>query len=416
MRKSRNLKSRSENQRDFLPTRQIGVGGLELGPKEKAYLSRVIRSNRLSYGPFSQKFEALFARLHDCQFAVFCSSGTSALHLAVAALKEASSWQDGDEIIVPATTFIATSNVVLHNRLKPVFVDVDARTYNMDSKLIEEKITTRTRALMPVHLMGLPCDMDPICEIATRHRLRIIEDSCETMFASYRGRKVGSMGDIGCFSTYIAHFIVAGIGGLAITNDRALAEIMRSMMNHGRDTIYTNIDDDQGVPSEKLREIVAKRFSFVRLGFNFRATEMEAAIGLAQLEYKDQIIRARRKNAQLFMRKLEDLKDYIQLPVIPPDRDHMFMLFPIVVKKGSKQELVDFLEENMIETRDLFPLLNQPAYRRIFGKLEGQFPVSQWLAQNGFYIGCHQYLTNEEKEYVVGRFHEYFRTNKDRSR
>jgi dTDP-4-amino-4,6-dideoxygalactose transaminase len=323
-------------------------------------------------------------------------------------LKEAHSWQDGDEIIVPATTFIATSNVVLHNRLNPVFVDVDARTYNLDPQLVEDKITSRTRALMPVHLMGLPCDMDPICEIASRRGLRIIEDSCETMFASYRGRKVGSMGDIGCFSTYIAHFIVAGIGGLSITNDRALATIMRSLMNHGRDNIYTNIDDDQDVPDEKLREIVAKRFSFVRLGYNFRATEMEAAIGLAQLERKDQIIKARLKNAQYFMLNLAHLKDYIQLPVVPPDRDHMFMLFPIVVKDGSKQELVNFLEVNLIETRDLFPLLNQPVYRRIFGKLEKQFPVSQALARNGFYIGCHQYLSMDEKEYIVTKFQEYF--------
>lgn len=392
----------------FRPAQTIGVGGLELGPKEKAYLHQVIESNRLSYGPFSQKFEALFAKLHNCHYALFCSSGTSALHLAVAALKEVYGWRDGDEIIVPATTFIATSNVVLHNRLRPVFVDVEPDTYNINPDLIEEKITPLTRAIIPVHLLGLPADMDPICDIAARHNLRIIEDSCETMFASYRGRKVGSIGDIGCFSTYIAHFIVAGIGGLATTNNPELAVIMKSLMNHGRDSIYISIDDDKGVSSEKLLEIVAKRFSFVRVGYNFRATEMEAAIGLAQLEDKDRIIQARWENARYFINGLADLQKHIQLPYIPPDRDHMFMLFPIVVKEGSKRGVVNCLEQNMVETRDMFPLINQPVYEKLFGVLEDRYPVARWLNESGFYIGCHQYLSQRDKAYVVATIRQYF--------
>jgi len=139
---------------------------LELGPREREYLWQVIQSNRLSYGPFSERFERLFASLHDCRHAIFCSSGTAALHLALAALKEKYGWQDGDEVIIPAVTFIATSNVVLHNRMTPVFVDVDARTYTIDPNLIEDKITSRTRAIMPVHLFGLTCDFDPIRRIA----------------------------------------------------------------------------------------------------------------------------------------------------------------------------------------------------------------------------------------------------------
>src|SRR5208282_5840813 len=182
--------------------RQISVGGLKFGPREKKYLQQVIRSNRISYGPFSQKFEQHFAKAHGCRFGVFCNSGTSALHIALAALKERHGWQDDDEVLVPAVTFVATANIVFHNRMRPVFVDVDRATYNMDPALIEEKITPRTRAIIPVHLTGLPCDMDPILDIAARRNLRVIEDSCETVFGDYHGRKVGSMGDIGCFSTY----------------------------------------------------------------------------------------------------------------------------------------------------------------------------------------------------------------------
>lgn len=396
--------------KSFKPTRQIGVGDLELGPREKHFLHQVIDSNRLSYGPFSKKFEELFAELHNCRFATFCNSGTTALHLALAALKEKQGWREGDEVIVPAVTFIATSNSVLHNNMKPVFVDVDPKTYNIDPNLIEAKLTDRTRAIIPVHLLGLPCDMAPIWDLAKKYNLKIIEDSCETMFAAYKGRKVGSLGDIGCFSTYTAHFIMAGIGGLTTTNDPELAVIMRSLMNHGRDNIYISIDDDQGVSRNQLFQIVANRFSFVRLGYNFRATEMEAAIGLAQLENKDFIIQKRKENAEYFMRNLKDLEQFIQLPYIPPDRDHMFMLFPIVLRHQPKRDMVNFLEEHLIETRDLFPLLNQPVYQKLFGDIEHEYPVAQWLNQSGFYIGCHQYLTEEEKAYMVEKIHEFLNT------
>jgi dTDP-4-amino-4,6-dideoxygalactose transaminase len=375
---------------------------LVIGEREKRYLNEVIASNRLSYGPMTQRLEREFAQLHDCRYSVFCNSGTSALHIALAALKEYHGWQDGDEVIVPAVTFVATANIVLHNRMVPVFVDVDARTYNINPELIEAAITPRTRAIIPVHLLGLPCDMDPILDLARGRSLKIIEDSCETMFAAYKGRKVGSFGDIGCFSTYIAHFIVTGVGGFATTNDPELAVVLKSLMNHGRDSIYLSMSDDEGVSRERLHEIASKRFSFVRLGHSFRCTELEAAIGLGQLEQREAIIKARRDNAAYFRERLEPLKDRLQLPFVPPDREHMFMLFPIVLRDRPKRGLVNYLEDHLIETRDLMPLVNQPIYRRIFGDgLEDRYPVAKWLNASGFYIGCHQHLTEEEKAYVV---------------
>ncbi len=392
----------------YKPKTQIGVGSLELGERERFNLDQVIKSNRLSYGPFSQKLERVFAEMHDCQYAVFCNSGTSALHIALAALKEKYSWNDGDEVIVPAVTFVATSNIVLHNHMKPVFVDVDPKTYNIDPMLIEQKITKRTRAIIPVHLMGLPCEMEPIMAITGKYGLRVIEDSCETMFATYKGRKVGSFGDIGCFSTYIAHYIVTGVGGLATTNDPELAVILKSLMNHGRDSIYISIDDDQNVNKEKLFEIVTKRFSFLYLGHSFRATELEAAIGLAHLETKDEIIRRRKGNAEFLIKNLKALEKHLQLPHVPENRDHMFMLFPIVLRNQKKRDLINFLEDSLIETRDLMPLINQPVYRKLFGDIEDQYPVAKWLNESGFYIGCHQYLKKEELEYIVDKFHEFF--------
>ncbi len=393
----------------FKPKRQIGVGEFIISAREKYYLQQVISSSRLSYGPMSERLEREFAKLHDCKYAIFCNSGTSALHISLAALKERYGWQDGDEVIVPAVTFIATSNIVIHNRMIPVFVDVDAKTYNIDPKLIEARITPKTRAIIPVHLLGLPCDMNPILDIARRYKLRIIEDSAETMFATYKGKKVGSFGDIGCFSTYVAHFIVTGVGGFATTNDPELAVMLRSLMNHGRDSIYLNISAGQGLKGEKLFEMVSKRFSFVHIGHSFRCTELEAAIGLGQLERSDRIIKKRKENALYFMDRLKLLKDEIQLPDIPSDREHAFMLYPIVLHRRPKQELVNYLEERMIETRDLFPLLNQPVYRKLFGEdLQKQYPVAKWLNNSGFYIGCHQYLSNDERKYVADTILSYF--------
>ncbi|MBI5624011.1 MAG: DegT/DnrJ/EryC1/StrS family aminotransferase [Elusimicrobia bacterium] len=388
--------------------REIGVGDFRFGPKEKRYLSQVIASNRISYGPFSRRFEDSFAKAHSCSHAVFCNSGTSALHIALAALKESRGWSDDDEVLVPSVTFVATANIVHHNRMLPVFVDVDPRTYTLDPALIEAKLTRRTRAIIPVHLMGLPADMDPILAIAKAKGLEIIEDACEAPFASYRGRKVGSLGAIGCFSTYVAHFIVTGVGGLATTNDPDLAVRLRSLMNHGRDSIYLSIDDDDASSGRELHEIVAKRFRFVSMGHSFRCTEFEAAVGLAQLEQTRPILEARRRNARQLSEGLADLQDVLQLPYQPTDREHVYMLYPLILRGADKRPLVNHLEDRGIETRDIMPLINQPVYRRLHGDLEPSYPVARWMNRCGFYLGCHQYLTAPDMAYVVEQIRGFF--------
>ncbi len=393
----------------YTPKDQIGVGGLVIGPQERAYVDQVIASNRLSYGPFTQRFERLFAEIHESRHGLFCNSGTSALHVALQGLKELHGWKDGDEVLVPAVTFIASSNVVLHNNMRPVFVDVDRATYNIDPGQLERRLTPRTRAIMPVHMFGLPAEMDPIMDFAKRHSLKVIEDSCETMFARYKGRRVGSFGDAACFSTYVAHFIVTGVGGLAITSDPELHIVMRSLMNHGRDSIYLSITDDQGKKGDELHEIVARRFSFVRLGHSLRATELEAALGLAQLERYQEIVERRRAIARRYLEGMADLADYVQLPSVPSDREHVFMLFPIVVRDGGKRDLVNFLEDRLIETRDMMPLLSQPLYRRIFGDLLPQYPNAQWIDHGGFYVGCHPYLSDEQVAYIIDTVREFVR-------
>lgn len=391
---------------------QLGVGTLDLTEREKSYVMQALENSRLSYGPFSRKFEREFAALHDCTYAVFVNSGTSALSLAIACLKELGGWKDGDEVLVPSLTFVATANVVLEHGLKPVFVDCDPRIYTIDPSKIEAKITPRTRCIMPVHLYGLCADMDPILELARTHDLRIVEDSCETVGVSYKGRKVGSFGDISCFSTYVAHLIVTGVGGLAVTKDKRYAEVIRSLANHGRDNIYVSIDDDKDIDGAQLHEVIKRRFRFIRRGYSFRGTEMEAALGVAQLErWRQDILPVRQKNAARLQELLQPCAEWLQLPWYDASmQEHAFMMYPVVVRKGApftKFELIAHVEDMNVETREMMPLINQPCYSWMNIPV-AEYPVADWVNQAGFYIGCHQGLSEADLVYMADVFRDFF--------
>jgi CDP-6-deoxy-D-xylo-4-hexulose-3-dehydrase len=389
----------------FRPTEPIGVGAVSISDREKRYVQEVLDSNRLSYGPFSRRLETEFARAHDSRFCVLTNSGTSSLQIAVAALKEREAWAEGDEVLCPATTFVATPNVILQNGLRPAFVDVERASYNLDPALLEAAITPRTRALMVVHLYGQPAEMDPIMEIAARRGLRVIEDSAETMFARYKGRSVGAFGDIACFSSYACHILVTGVGGLTTTNDPELAVLLRSLANHGRDSIYLSIDDDRDLRGQELQEVVAGRFRFVRLGYSYRTTEMEAALGVGQLEGAPENLAARRRAAARLLAGLRPWEGWLQLPHPRPERDHSYMMFPVLIREGApfaREELTLFLEERAIETRPMVSVLDQPFYRGLLGEeYEARFPVAQAIDQRGFYVGCHPEMTDPIIDYVI---------------
>ncbi|MBI2639319.1 MAG: DegT/DnrJ/EryC1/StrS family aminotransferase [Candidatus Sungbacteria bacterium] len=395
--------------------RQLGVGGAVITPLHKRYVMQVLRSGRLSYGPFLKAFEAKFAELHNRRFAISANSGTSALQVALHALKELDGWRDGDEVLVPAMTFIATSNVVIQNRLKPVFVDIDPRTYHIDPKDIEKRITPRTRAIMPVHLFGVSADMQAIKQIAKRHKLRIIEDACQTAAVSHRGEPVGSEGDIACFSTYIAHIVTTGVGGMALTNDQGIALKMRSLVNHGRDNIYISADDDKGLTGKKLTEVMSRRFNFVSVGYSYRLTELEGALGLAEIKNISGNIAVRQKNAKLLLALLKPYEKYLQLPWWPEHSGHAFMMFPIVVttKRFTRDELARWLEERNVETRPFYSLLGQPVYRRLFGEYAAKrYPIADWTQKNGLFVGCHVELKSKDIKYIGNVFKEFFKGKK----
>lgn len=387
--------------------RKITLGTLSISEQGKKYVNECLDNNRLSRGPYTEQFEKEFAFAHQSKHAIFMNSGTSALQVALAALKETYGYKNGDEVLVPATTFIATSNIVIQNNLKPVFADVESHTFNISPRKIQEAITPRTRCIIPVHLFGLPADMTEIMAIAKDRGLQVIEDSCETMFASQNGYSVGSFGDLACFSTYVAHLVVGGVGGLVTTSDDKLADLCRSLMAHGRDSIYTNIDQDDTDDKKLLKEMIERRYRFERVGYSYRATELEAAIALSELERARENINTRRKNALLLTRLLKDLP--LQTPYIPFNSDHSFMMYPIVVTPWmNREKLLMYLEERGIETRYLFPLLSQPVYQKLFPREAEKFPVAQKLAKQGFFIGMHHNLTSDDMLYVSNVLHEYF--------
>lgn len=387
---------------------RVGVGACRINARARELVLQVLDSHRLSSGPMMARLERELADLHGCRYGLMCNSGTSALQIALAALKERDGWQDGDEVLVPAVTFVATANVVFYNGLRPVFVDVEPDCFGMDPARIERHITPRTRAIMPVHIGGLPADMPAIAAVAAARGLRVVEDSAEAMFVSVGGRPVGSWSDISCFSSYVAHIISTGVGGFCLTSDAGLLERLKSLMNHGRDPIYTRIDDDLDVTDGQLARIATSRFSFVRFGHSFRCTELEAAIGLAELEEREAAQAERTRVAGALRAGLADLEWALQLPAVRPGAEHGYMFFPIVVRDGAidRDRLIVDLERRGIETRYLLPLINQPVYRPIVGDLDAEHPVAARLNRDAFYVGCHRYMTDADVEYIVSAFHE----------
>lgn len=391
----------------------IGVGTFSVTDKMRSYVNEVLDSGRISYGPKSTELEKKFSRMHACDYGVLSNSGTSSLQVALQAMKEIHNWGPEAEVIVPAVTFVATLNIVLHNDLTPVLVDVEPGTYNMDPMALEDALSKNTKAIIPVHLFGQPADVYSIRSIADEYsdrfqtdRIKIIEDSCECVLATHYHQPVGSLGDIGCFSTYVAHILTTGVGGMATTNNPEYAVKMRSLVNHGRDGIYISIDDDDGVSDQKRAMIAERRFKFVSVGHSFRITELEAALGLAQLDDLDEIIEKRNKNAEYLSTCLSS-ETWLQTPTTHEHNTHSFMMYPIVILEEPKWGLCHYLESNGVETREMLPLTNQPIYYSMFS--ESDYPVAEWINNNGFYVGCHQDLTKGDLNHIAETIRRYKR-------
>lgn len=395
---------------------KIGVGYASVTELEKKYVMDALDNERLSQGKYVAKFEKKFAEMHEQKYGVMCNSGTSALHVALEILKETENWDENTEVLVPAITFIATSNSCIHAGLKPIFVDVDKFTYNINPDEIEKHITSNTKCIIPVHVFGQPCEMDKIMEIAKRHNLKVLEDCAESHFAKYKGKTIGSFGDISAFSTYVAHTITTGVGGVVTTNNRDYMEIARSLIAHGRACTceVCLASNPNTVCPKRMTTEIDRRFMFVRMGYSYRVGELEGALGLAQLERADEIMKARRKNANMLTSALEKFEDKIQLPRHKDYIEHTYMMYPILVKENvgfKRDEFVRYLEKNNVETRPMLPLLNQPIYKKIFGNIESNYPVAEYIDKNGFYIGAHHGLSKGDMLRLINILTKFLEEN-----
>lgn len=359
--------------------RYIPVAEPALVGNEKAYVNDCLDTNWISSnGKYISRFESEFAEFCGVNHAVACCNGTVALHLAllVAGIGE------GDEVIVPTLTFVATANAVVYCGAKPIFVDAESETWNLDTTKIEECITTATKAIIAVHIYGHPADMDAINEIADKHGLLVIEDAAEAHGAQYKGKTTGSLGALGTFSFYGNKIITSGEGGMVVTDDEAMARKLCLLRGQSMD------------PS--------RRYWFPEVGYNYRMTNIVAAIGLAQLEKIDWHLQRRREIAQLFMEYFSSLDVVRMQPELPRMRNAYWMSSFVLSEYApiSRDQLANRLKSSGIETRPFFPPMHQlPMYKN--ATQVNNYPVADSLARSGINLPSYANLTEEDIAYIA---------------
>jgi perosamine synthetase len=361
---------------------------------EKNEVMDVLNSGYLSNGPKLVEFERLIAEYVGVPYAIGVNSGTNALHLAVRAL----GLKRGDEVITSSFSFIASSNCLLMEGIRPVFVDIDPNTYNINPDLIEAKITSKTKAILPVDIFGLSVDMDKILEIAKKYNLPVLEDSCEALGALYKGQKVGKLSTISTFGFFPNKQITTGEGGMIVTSDKSLAEVCKSIRAHGRTELGGWLYHD-------------------KLGYNCKLDEMSAAMGLVQMKRIKSLLEKRRIVAEKYMKKLQDVEGII-FPHSPDYSTRSWFVFFVTFKKDIRKAVMDYLKESKIGCRDYFsPIHLQPLYRKELGCKEGDLPITEDISKRTLALPFYGNMEEEEIDYVVKKLREalqkYNNANKD---
>lgn len=395
-------------------SRKVTFGTIQIPERSKQLIFDALESSRISSGKLVRQFEDRFAQLLGVQAAVAVSSGTDADILAMAVLHDYGA-KSGDEVIVPALSFVATGNAVVHAGFKPVFVDVDRQTLNIDVDQIENAITKKTRAIMPVHLMGKPADMDPIVDIAKRYDLLVIEDAAEAHGATYKGREAGTIGDLGAFSLYVAHIITTGEGGIITARSEEHAEILRSLRSHGRacKCKQCTLNTVSGYCAKRFQGSAGEdiRFTFERIGYSCKMNELEAAIGLGNMDNYHHILAKRRENLRYVLDRFNRFSPYLVSIVEEPHEVIGPHAIPIVVQEQAsftREQLGNYLESRGIETRTLFASMPTqcPGFAHLGYKL-GDFPAAEYLGKHGLHIGVHHDLDLEDMDYVLETLSEF---------
>ena len=377
----------------------------------------------LTTGRYADQFEREFARFLNVDHALLCNSGSSANLLAVSALTSPKLGDErlhpGDEVITVAAGFPTTVNAILQNQLVPVFLDIDLGTYNLNINHLEEALGPRTRAIMAAHTLGNPFDLAAVQAVARRHNLWLIEDNCDALGSTYQGRYTGSFGDLATVSFYPAHHITMGEGGCVLTNQSPLKILIESFRDWGRDcwcdpgrenTCGKRFDWQLG----DLPQGYDHKYIYSHVGYNLKLTDLQAAVGVAQLKKLPRFIEIRKRNWQLLHEGLKSYEEVLILPQATPESDPSWFGFLITVRPGApftRKELVHFLENRKIATRFLFGgnLTRQPAYKGIRHRVVGELKNTDVAMNQSFWIGVYPGLTEEMINYMLEMFGDFLK-------
>ncbi len=359
---------------------QISLSRPDITQAERDAVNDVLMTPVLSLGPKVPEFEQKFCDYLGVKHAVAVNSGTSGLHLLIRALGITA----GDEVITTPFSFIASSNCILFENARPVFVDVDPDTWNIDPTKVEASITPRTKALLPVDVFGQPADMDPIREIARRHNLRVIEDSCEALGAEYKGRKAGTLAEAGVFGFYPNKQITTGEGGMIVTSDEDIYKQVASMRNQGREGMGW--------------------LGHTRLGYNYRLSDINSALGVVQMQRLDEILGRRRQVAELYVARLKNEKRVRLQKILPDCRMSWFVM---VVRlnddytAADRDRIIETLRAKGVMASNYFPPIHlQPFYIETLGYKRGMLPVCEALSDRTIALPFHGQLTEGDVDTV----------------
>jgi dTDP-4-amino-4,6-dideoxygalactose transaminase len=362
-----------------------------LGTEEEQEVLHTLRSNWLSRGPKAQRFEMDLKAYIGCDYAHVVSSCTAGLHIALVA----NGIGEGDEVITCPQTFVATANVILYERATPVFVDCDRRTFNIDVEQIEDKITSRTRAIMPIHMAGQPCDLEPILDIAKRHRLIVIEDAAHAIGAVYKGRKIGTWSDHAAFSFYATKNMTTGDGGMVTSRSKEMDTKLRVLSLHGMSADAWRRYDKDGKP----------HWTLVYPGFKYNMTDIEAAIGIHQLDRLEGFIGKRERIAKQYTDAFSEIPE-VGVPHIASDRRHIWHLYILTLDIDalgvSQNGFVDLLKSENIGAGIHYTSVHlQPYYQDKFGFKPEDFPNARWLSERVVSLPMFPAMTEQDVNDVI---------------
>ncbi|MDO8624509.1 MAG: lipopolysaccharide biosynthesis protein RfbH [Candidatus Diapherotrites archaeon] len=413
--------------KEFVPGKtRIHYSGSVYDDKEVVSMVNAILDGWFAVSKNGDRFEKGLAEFVGMKHGILTNSGSSASLAAISTMCDRmvhGHMRPGDEVITPAVTFPTTLNPVIQNGLTPVLVDANLSTLNIDEERIESAITDKTKALILPHTLGNPLDMDNVMELVEKHDLFLLEDTCDALGSTFAGKNCGSFGDFSTYSFYPAHHLTLGEGGTVLVNDDFLAKVCRSIRDWGR-ACYCGGDEKNPLGTCNARfsykvggHSYDHKYMYTSIGYNLKPTEIQAAMGIAQLEKLPQFVEKRKQNFAYYHKRLRDFSDYFILPEHHPKADPSWFAFTLTLRDGvpfTRHELIVFLEQRMIETRLVFAgnVALQPAYRHVAFKKNDDLANSTKIMKDTFFIGVYPGLQKPQMEYTVACFEEFLKKHK----